>query len=181
MSGKSRNTGFWLAILGQVAVVAGLVLVALQLNQNSELLRLQMIDQESQRYTVIELALTGENGAQIWQKVIEQPEELTYAEQRVAETILWTSFEAWRNSYVLHKAGLLGDEWKIQVATQAPYYLDHTYGRAWWRNLTERSINLPDALREVVEDSLEKSPNAPRAYHQGVMDLVRGELEKSQR
>ena len=179
MSNKSRDAGFWLAILGQTAVVAGLVLVALQLNQNSELLRLQMLDQESQRFTAIELALTGENGAQVWEKIIERPEELTVAEQRIAETILWTSFEAWRNNYVLHEAGLLGEEWKIRVATQAPYYLDHVYGRAWWKNLTERSVNLPVALREVVDDSLAKSPNSPREYHQGIMDLVREERKQT--
>lgn len=167
---------FWISVLGNVGVIGGFVLVAIQLNQNSELLRLQMLDLESQRFSTQEIAMVGEDGAKVWEKVLENPADLSIAEQRIAEALIWPAFEAWRNSYNLHKEGLLGDEWRYKVIAQAPYYLDHTYGRAWWSNFKEiatETESLPNELRDLIDRLLRDARDTHVEYHRNIMDKVR--------
>ena len=70
METRLRDPSYWFLLIGHAGVLIGLVLVALQLRQNTELLRLQMLNEESYRFTAIELALVGEDGAQVWQKML---------------------------------------------------------------------------------------------------------------
>jgi len=165
----------WLSICANVGVIGGLILVALQLNQNSQLLRLQMIDQESRRMTDAEMGIMGELAAQTWAKMIENPEELSLAEQRVAESLTWLPFETWRNGYNLYEAGLLGSEWRDRVVAEVPYILGHVYGRAWWANLKETAVpgEIPEPLRTLVDDALDSSRDFPKSYHRGIMDRVK--------
>ena len=182
-----KSSGSWISTIANIGVMAGLVLVAFQINQNSELLRLQMLELESQRIAAHELALIGEEGAIMWQKVIEHPEDLTFAEQRVAEAILWPVYESWRINYLLHREGLLGDEWRSRVIAQAPYFLDHAYGRAWWENLKAISSgadtrptgseSVPADLLRLIDQQLSQTRNFHRDYHRGIMDRVLAERE----
>jgi hypothetical protein len=169
----------WLSIGTNVGVIGGLILVALQLNQNSELLRLQMIDQESRRMTDHEVEYMGELGAQTWAKMIENPEELSVAEQRVAESLIWPPFETWRNAYNLYEAGLLGSEWRDRVLAEVPYILGHIYGRAWWANLKEIAVpgEIPEPLRTLIDDVVDSSSDYPKNYHRGIMDRVKDAVE----
>ena len=170
----------WLSIAANIGLIAGLVLVGVQINQNSELLRLQMIDQESRRATDHEKVYVGEIGAETWAKVISDPRNLTLTEQRVAESLIWSMFEAWRNSYKLHQAGLLGPEWKDRVIEEVPYVLDHPYGRAWWRNLKvdAQPDEIATELGTLVDQILSQPRDFHANYHKGIMDLLEEELDK---
>ena len=178
---ESSRIGTWLSIGANLGVIGGLVLVALQLNQNSELLRLQMLEQESRRATDHELAYVGEAGPEVWAKVIEDPANLTFREQRVAESLIWSSFESWRSLHKLHDAGLIGPEWKDRVREEVPYVLGHPYGRAWWKNIKEQTApgEIADDLRDEVESVLaEYEQNYHWDYHKGVMKHLDVELSE---
>ena len=111
--------------------------------------------------------------------MIENPEELSLTEQRVAESLIWTPFEAWTNGYNLYEAGLLGSEWRDRVLAEVPYILGHIYGRAWWANLKENVVpgEIPGPLRTLIDDVLDSSPDFPKNYHRGIMDRVKGAVQ----
>ena len=59
-SGKLSN---WLQIAANVGIVVGLLLVGVQLKQNSDLLKTQLLYDESRRAVDLETLVVGENGA----------------------------------------------------------------------------------------------------------------------
>ena len=111
--GKLNN---WLQVSANIGIVLGLVLVGVQLRQNSELARIQLLNDESQRVVEFELELVGEHGASVWAKSIEDPENLTLEEVRIMEALLWSFIENLRGTYRLAQLGLLEDsDWRSFV------------------------------------------------------------------
>jgi len=176
---ESSKVGYWLQVGANLGLLAGLVLVGLQLAQNTDVLRLQMLHSESRRTTEIELAYVGERGAQAWENAIERPAELSFAEQRIVESLIWSTFEGWRHSYLLHTEGLLGEEWADRVGVEAPYYLDHIYGRAWWDNFKALAVEgeIPAPLLVVIDAQLTENSNFHREYHGEIMRRVRERVD----
>ncbi len=152
----------WLQVSANVGILAGLILVALQMQQSLNLTRVQLEKQEAEAYIATEMDIAGENFAQVWQKSIEQPEDLTLAEMRVMEAGLWGhGMMRWVNSYRLYELGLLDDEeWRIDVGADVPFALGNSYGRAWWEDLKNKphiaayiGQELIDHINSVVESS----------------------------
>ncbi len=97
--------GQWLQVGANTGILAGLILVGFQLAQNTELLRLQIINDTSRRTADHEYIFVGEQGAEAWATAIENPTELSFADQRILESLIWPVFEAWRNAHTLHSEG----------------------------------------------------------------------------
>ncbi len=153
--------GQWLQVGANIGILAGLVLVALQMQQSLDLARIQLEKQEAEAYTATEMDIAGENFAQVWQKSIEQPQDLTLAEMRVMEAGLWGhGIVRWVNSYRLYELGLLDDEeWKIAVSADVPFALGNSYGRAWWEVLKNKPHIAAYIGQELIDhiDSVVKS------------------------
>ncbi len=166
----------WLQIAANVGILGGLILVGLQINQNSELIRLQIIYDDSRRLSDMELMYVGERGADAWAKAIDDPGSLDRAEQKVVESFLYSTFEMWRSMYYLHRQGLIGDEWAYRIKTEVPYYYGHTYGRAWWRTYkayaTGGEDEQPTELVKAIDIALANSGSFHKTYHDGIMRLV---------
>ena len=71
MSSEKLNKLFQFA--ANIGVIGGLVLVGLQLKQNSDLLKTQLLYEESGRFISGEQAVYVENAARVWATSIEQP------------------------------------------------------------------------------------------------------------
>jgi hypothetical protein len=171
----------WLQLSANVAILAGVVLVIFQLRQNAELLELQILKQEADSYIAGELMMIGENYADTWQKMLEEPENLNLAELRAIESHLWAhDIVRWRNLYDLHTSGLLDENaWKRLAGEDLEYELAHPYGRAWWEEIKENNnIDLPRELVEFVDDGLAKAPhNAPVAAFNRTLESVKKKSE----
>ena len=82
-----EKTSHWLMIIGNFGLLVGVILVVIQINQNSELTREQL------NYAVwtdrmnLQLAMMGENPAAAVAKAIEAPSELTVEEAKVLDAI----------------------------------------------------------------------------------------------
>jgi hypothetical protein len=87
----------WLQVLSNLAVLGGLVLVALQMDQNERLMRVQLLNQYGDSMIAFETAVGGENLAVIWAKAVETLEELSLAEMRAMEAMLYPSLLGWIN------------------------------------------------------------------------------------
>jgi ketosteroid isomerase-like protein len=143
-----------LQVIANVGIVAGLVLVGVQLKQNSDLLKTQLLYDESRRSIDIETLVIGENGAEVWAKSLTEPANLTLAEQRVMEAMLWSYTENLRATHMLSELGLLQDgEWKLRVNSDSDFYLANPYARAWWSNYSS-DINMPKELIDHINARL---------------------------
>jgi hypothetical protein len=67
----------WLQILGNFGLIAGLGLVALQIQQNTDIAKAQMISEDRSIAVALKLAVIGENPAKAVAKAIDSPDQLT--------------------------------------------------------------------------------------------------------
>lgn len=143
-----------LQIAANLGIVVGLVLVGVQLKQNSDLLKMQLLYEESQRSIGIENLVVGEEAAQVWAKSLSDASNLTLAEQRVLEAILWSYTENLRATHMLAKLGLLEEgEWRHRVEADTGFYLANPYARAWWKNYST-DPDLPAELTQAINARL---------------------------
>ena len=90
---NSENINKWLTLGANIGILIGLVLVVIQIRQNSELLRLQFINDEYMSGFSSERLLIGEDPAEAIMKAMFSPEEMSYAEFRVNDAYLISKIE----------------------------------------------------------------------------------------
>ncbi len=167
---NSQKVANWVQVSANIGILLGLALVFLQIRQNTDILKTQMLFEESHRTVEAEYVMIGENGAEAWAKAITAPNELTPTEQRIIEGYLWGAVEQWRYIYTLSQMGLLEEEWKNRVYYEVPYFLGNSYGRAWWKVLSDPGSQFADELRAFINKRLaETEPNRTLEYHAQVM------------
>ncbi|MBW2393868.1 MAG: hypothetical protein JRG95_06320, partial [Deltaproteobacteria bacterium] len=166
---NSDRLGNWLQVGANLGIIVGLVLVGVQLKQNTDLLRVQLLYEESQRFIEHEQTMIGENGAEAWAKSLTAPREMTLAERRVMESYLYAMTEQWRASYMLRELGVLDEEWKDRIVEETKYYLGNPFGRAWWKAYRD-TTRVPPEMLLLVEEMLVKNPDFTLPYHDALMD-----------
>ena len=159
-------------LIGGVAIIVSFIYVGVQVKQNTNILKTQMLNEESQRAVRNDQMLIGNNGADAWAKALSTPKELTLAEQRVIEGYLYRAQEQWRYTYTLGTTGLVEEEWKTRIEQEVPYFLANPYGRAWWSIYSNSEITslIPAEFRNFIDEVLAKQPlNFTADYHAEVM------------
>jgi len=164
----------WLQISANIGIVVGLVLVGVQLQQNSDLLKTQLMYEESYRATELETKVIGENGAVVWSKSITDAKSMNLAEQRIMEAILWSYVEQLRGTHLLSELGLLEEaDWRTRVDSDAAFYLANEYGMAWWANFSNDDTSLPDDLIAAINARLAVTDNEfTLNYTKSIMELL---------
>jgi hypothetical protein len=171
VSTDKQTVGHWLQIASNIGILGGLILVGFQLQQNSEILKTQVMSDESRRVVEQEWVLIGEEGARVWAKAMERPNDLDLQEQRIMEALLWSELENWSHTRRLSTEGLVDIDWKSRVSSETSYYYGNPYGRAWW-NVMRTYGGLPEDLQQVIDEALESGPNFTRNHHSSVMKEI---------
>jgi hypothetical protein len=151
-------------------MIAGLVYVAMQLDQNSSLLRTLLLFDESPSYVQWEQKMLGENPAEVWEKSLVSPEALTHSEQRIIEAYLWSGIEQWLGLYRLAQEGLIGASWKTRVSGEASYLLGNAYGRAFW-SVRRTGIESKEFVA-IVDEYIRSDSFSALEYHQEIMTIL---------
>lgn len=165
----------WLQVSANIGIVVGLVLVGVQLQQNSDLLKTQLMYEESYRATELETQVIGENAAVVWSKSITDAKSMSLAEQRIMEALLWSFVEQLRGTRMLAELGLLEDaDWRARVDSDAAFYLANEYGMAWWTNfINDSTSTLPDDLKAAINARLAASDSEfTLNYTKSIMELL---------
>jgi len=159
----------WLQVSANIGIVLGLVLVGLQIKQSSDLAKIELLYEESRRFVEFETMVVGENAAEVWAKSLEEPENLTLAEVRIMESLLWSFVEQLRGTYRLAQLGLIDEEdWRNRVENEVTFYLSDPYSRAWWKNYAgPGKKNTPPELLAVIQATVD-ADNTP------VMEYIMG-------
>ncbi|MEM7099019.1 MAG: hypothetical protein AAF541_12230 [Pseudomonadota bacterium] len=162
---RSEIVANWLQIAANIGILAGLVLVGLQMKQNTDLLQVQLLYEESDRQVAIERTIIGETAADVLAKSYGDPRDLNLTEQRILEGHLWSVIEGWRAAYRLSEQGLIGPEdWKGRVVDEVPFVLGNPYGRAFWSVWRENTVFMAPQLANLIDQELEKAPNFTSEY-----------------
>jgi hypothetical protein len=169
---ESSKVGYWLQIGANIGILAGLILVIFQMNQNSELLRVQLIKQDGDAYIANEMAIAGENYAEVWARVLNDPYEPELSDMRVLEASLWgLNVYKWSNTYRLSRMGLLADaDWKREIDIAVDFAFGNPYARGWWDALTQDyPQNVPPEVIDYADAKIRAVPlNATRDWFDSI-------------
>ena len=168
------KTSNWLQVTANLGIVAGLILVGVQLQQNSDLLKTQLLYEESRRIIEQEAQYIGEHGARVWAKSLTEPRNLNLEEQRIMEALLWSYTEQLRSTRLLAELGLLNDEeWRVRVRNESGFLFGNRYGTAWWKNYSDAGSSLPRDLIDAVNARLAAtSPDNTLDYIGGTFEYL---------
>jgi len=154
MNGKSTAID-WMAIGTNVAVVVGLVLVVLELNQNSELARLELVNDHNSMENELILATMESAPKEAIAKSIECPEKLDLSDYVVIDAYLYTGMNLVYRDYELAKEGFFTEkDWKSEVDNYAHWYLSGEFGTSYWNNVGRNYFDAE--FVEYVESVLAK-------------------------
>jgi hypothetical protein len=167
---------YWIEISASAGIIAGLIMVWLQMQQNAQLLKTQLLFEEGLAYVQGERLMLGENPTAVWEKAMQDPAGLSLEEQRIMDSYFWSYMESWRTLYRLYEQGLVSkEEWSSRVAYDSTYVFDNAYGRGWLR-----TFNADDYGNELIErvraEVLNSSEGHTQAYLERIQRAVREEI-----
>jgi hypothetical protein len=154
----------WLGIVANLGVVAGLVLVALQIRQNTQITKAQVANDWFLADMQLELTMMGENPAATWAKAISAPGDLDDHEAAVLDRYFNFGLVQIQRLQKMHELGVGDAEW-TERAGYLSWHLGNAVGRRWWAHFRG---GFPEEFAHMVDDILrdadaEKNAAALRA------------------
>jgi hypothetical protein len=143
--------------IGGLAVIATLVYLAVQIRQNSTLLRRAGAQSAAAGAAAsIGLAAQSPENAAIYHKGLVHFDELSPEEQTHFFLLMASQFVEFSYGYAAHTDGAMSDYlWQIQWQS-AQLYLATPGGRAWWERVGSRIFPLDSAFPKLIEAEIQK-------------------------
>ena len=173
---KMEQVNNRLSLVANLGILVGLAFVAIELNQNTRQLSLELEWQINQKMFENNRDLLGDNPAPIYAKSVLSPEELTFEEFQVASAFVFNFLGVAEDRFFLYQQGLLTDQaWKDYVDDDIDLTLGYRFAQAFWR--TSKSIFEPEFVQYVDTKLREVDANA---NYQWYLDTLKGLSTNSQ-
>jgi hypothetical protein len=154
-SGKLSN---WLQIGANIGILLGLLLVAIQIRQGSDIARAQIENDFYIADLQLELAMMGEQPHKSWIKAVFAPEEMTEEDAAVVDRYINYNFIQLRRLRRMHELGLAID---VDRSGILEWHLGNEVGRRWWKfaKKHEWAPEFNDQVDEILENAQVKNLN----------------------
>ena len=161
----------WLQLVSNVGVIIGLVLVAVQIKQNSDLASLELVASAMTQETDHINILLGENPTAVFVRARSNPDELTPAEKEIlANEVEWWLSMMRRNA-ALEQGGIWDDEWRSSLLpltamrlasdpVSKAYLLEQPTVSDWMKDLHDRVSSIPPPGSPPMEPAPAKRPSS---------------------
>jgi hypothetical protein len=129
------NTTHWkdvAELIGIAAIVASLVFVGMQMRQDRVLARSELGAGSFESLASLRLELTSPDFAETYAKVLEQPDQLTTAEQLQVNGYLDAVKLLIIRECYLKERGVF-TECAVIVREYGPFFFGNRYAQSWWR------------------------------------------------
>lgn len=154
----------WFGVVANLGVVGGLVLVALQIRQNTRITRAQVANDWFLADMQLELAMMGESPAGTWIRAVFSPDDLGEHDAAILDRYFNFGLVQIQRLQKMHELGVADAEW-MERAGYLSWHLGNEVGRRWWAHFRG---GFPDEFARMVDDILrdadaEKNAAALRA------------------
>ena len=142
-----------LSLVANLAILLGIILVGIELKQNTEHLKLQLIDQTITRMTDDNRVLMGENPVIAIEKSVLEPENMTFADFKIVDAYLINGVNAWEDRFFLYQAELLeAKDPQRKVDEEVDWYFGNRFAKQWWR--TSGASIVEEEFRQYVDKAI---------------------------
>lgn len=114
MTNKLKMTNEWLSLIANLGVLAGIIFLAIEIQQNTNIARATAYQQVSQEISTIRSMLLADAELdEVWGKYQDGSSlELNDRQARRVRTVLRSMFSAYENAYYFYTLGVMTDsEW----------------------------------------------------------------------
>jgi hypothetical protein len=143
--------GGWLAILANVGVIVGLVLLAFELRQNTQIVRAEAVASLLAGQSSAETAFMGDSTAAAMAIALVAPEDLSDEQILQMWAYLNTAVISVEHTNSMYSLGLATEEDRRSAAKKAADWVSFPFGRIWW---AEMKTNFPDSLASDIDAAL---------------------------
>jgi hypothetical protein len=173
---KLDRFGAGLALAANLGVIASLVLLAVELRQNTQVVRAQAVANLATGISSGEAAFMGEDAAEAFVKAVYTPETLTNEEIAKVWAYLNVTMMAAQQVQVMYASGLATEEaWK-NAQTWASVSISFPFGRLWWREM--KIVYLTDLVETIDAALVEWDPETMQSAFERMKNEVRAPSEK---
>ena len=162
----------WLGPISNLGVIGGLVLVAVQMQQNTAAIRLQNALELNRGIAAGEIAFMGDSTHVAYATAMFHPSKLT--DEQAGQ--LWAYFNSEifsiQNQWLAWQAGMASREDWDYARAYAIGFLGIRAGRIWWQNV--KSTFRPDFVRVIDAGLAESDPLMVESMTRGILDQIRG-------
>jgi len=134
----SKSTRDIAEATGVISVVAGLILVAYQINQATRIASAQARAEYSAGWRSVDSTRQSDNFAEVLAKSIYHPNELTPGEVLQLDAYYIGILDQIESAKVNWEAGIRSSHWQVTVDFLAPTYFGNEFSRSWWNLSKER-------------------------------------------
>ena len=130
---NSEKVNSWLTLGANLGVLVGIIFLAAEIRQSSDLARLQFAEDRQTTWQQGELVVFGDSIATVWEKSVLDPESLSLAETRMLDAYL--AFQLTNATRVLNleRGGLLATGATEQyLQNNLEFFFDTHFAKAWW-------------------------------------------------
>ena len=122
----------WLSLAANIGIIASIVFLAAQVNQNSQMMEVQALTTNAAAHVQSDLAMVGDNPVGALMKAFTVHDQISDEELGIVSA--WFSANSWqfRNSFDLYELGVISEEaWQTELNLLAGYY-GSPLGLAYW-------------------------------------------------
>lgn len=145
---KSSKLSDWLQVIGSFGILAGLILVTLQMKQSTALVRAELRSNADDAWINIDASKQSETFSQVLAKSIVEPQNLTTAEILELDGYLFTYMDQLVRDRALYRLGISDEPPEILVRGSLQDYFGNKFARAWW---AETKWKFDPELAEIIE------------------------------
>ncbi len=161
----------WLTLLANFGVIGGMLLIAMQMNFNTETVKLQNAIELNRGLAAGELAFMGETTHIAYTTALFHPEELTEAQLGQVWAYLHNVFLASQNSWLAYKNGLASEESWAHAKRQAAGFVGSRASRIWWEY--DKFEYEPDFVKQIDTELVGRDPTEVERVTRQMLDEIR--------
>ena len=148
----TENVYDWISLLANIGVIAGLVLVAVQIYQNTRITRAQIANDYYLADMTLELAMMGEDPVASWIKAVYTPEDIDQTDAAIIDRFFNYGMVQIQRLQKMHDLGLAPADWNERI-DYLGWHLGNEVGRRWWAYSKQ---DLPADFVQQVDKVLER-------------------------
>jgi hypothetical protein len=169
----TKKLGDYLGVLGNLGLILGLFLVGYQIKQTNDLAKAQMVNESYALATAADLAIIGEQGAEVLAKADYQSSDLSDQDILVLERLFRVLLGQQMRNVYMRESGLAGvsEAWG---ASDTAFEFNNAFGRMYW-DISKNDVNLTRSFIAEVDRNFSIRESQPNK-----IDFYRGELDKRQ-
>ncbi|NIV18643.1 MAG: hypothetical protein GWN47_09635 [Woeseiaceae bacterium] len=164
----------WLTLGANLGVLAGIMLVAFEINQANLTTRAEMISGFQDRWIAMDMSWQDAEFAAAWSKAIENPEELSLSEMIQVSGHIWAFLDQVNSSRRLWALGVMAEPMAptdLIIANNAAIFFGNEFAQSWWtENKSRMNPEIVMLMDPVIQDI---SPTRDLEYYERIKARTR--------